>query len=136
LAEGAAVLLSVRDEVSPNVVALEIVPPNPIAAPLLADQPTDAGNRQEPALLGGASCYDWRALTWASWLALKSNPCIITPTGLVINLKLAGHAPTITTRVLDASNQPLAGVIVAALSPATTTNFDLDGACAVLPWID
>lgn len=136
LAAGAAVVLSVRDEVSPNAVALEIVPPNPVAAPLLADLPTDAGNRQEPALLGGATCADLRALTWTSWVALKATPCIIPATGLTTTVKLVGSAPTITTKVLDASNQPLAGVIVAALSPATTTNADLPGACAGLPWID
>jgi hypothetical protein len=130
----APVLLSIRDEVGLNALGLEIVPPNPVAAALLADQPSLPGNRQEPALLGGTLCNELRPLTWASYLELKNLPCYVT--GTAVTLQLVGGAPTRATRVLDASNEPLGGVIVAALSPATTTSSDLALNCMVLPWID
>jgi hypothetical protein len=134
LKQDAAVLLSVRDEVSLNAMSLEIVPPNPVGAAQLADEPSLPGNRQEPALVGGASCTDIRALTWATYDELRFDPCKVNDNSVTLVMK--GHAPQLGTRVLDASNQPLAGVLVAALSPATTTDSDLPTLCAVLPWID
>jgi hypothetical protein len=134
LRKNAAVLLSVRDEVSPNVLKLEIVPPSPVSAADLADHPTFVGNRQAPALLGGELCSDVRPLTWASYVELRAEPCLVS--GHTVKIQLTGYAPQLHTRVLDASNQPLPGVIVAALSPATTTSADLQAHCMVLPWID
>lgn len=136
LKHGAEVVISVRDEVNPNVVDLEIVPPNPVAAPLLADQPSDADNRQSPALFAGAGCVMRHELTWAGYLAARAAPCVITAPGVGAILQLGGNAPSIVTRVLDASNQPLSGVLVAALSPANTSSSDLTANCAVLPWVD
>lgn len=134
LEANAKVLLSVRDEVSLAALGLEIVPPNPVAAFQLADGPSLPFNRQEPALFGGAACNRVGALTWAIYEELRDVGCPVANQSVTIELK--GQAPQIGTLVLDASNQPLDNVIVAALSPATTTNASLPALCAILPWID
>ncbi|HEX2167727.1 MAG TPA: hypothetical protein VHG09_10900, partial [Longimicrobiales bacterium] len=136
LGQNAQVLLSVRDEISLNALLLEIVPPSPVSASLLSDAPSIASNRQEPVLVGGDTCDDDRPLTWANYMELRAQPCLLTGESVDLHLQLNGNAPQLHARVLDASNQPLSGVIVAALSPATTTSSNLELLCPVLPWID
>ncbi|MGH7445251.1 MAG: hypothetical protein ACREKM_10255 [Longimicrobiales bacterium] len=134
LKEGAVFIFSVRDEVSLDVPRLEIVPPDPLSGLAFEDDPTDAANRHAAMLLGGAACDDLRPLTWSSYEVLHAMPCVLTE-DLDLGVELAA-TEAVTATVLGPSGNPLANVIVAAVSPATLSGTDLTTPCAKMPFRD
>lgn len=134
LKRGAGFVFSVRDEVSLDAPRLEIVPPDPLSGLSFGDVPTDAANRHAAMLLGGASCDDLRPLTWSSYDVLHSAPCLMTE-HRDLSVTLAATT-TSTATFLGPSGEPLANVIVAAISPATLTSTDLPTSCAKMPFRD
>jgi hypothetical protein len=131
----APLFFTVRDEIPVDAPWLEVVPSDPSVDLNLFDDPAQAGERAAPLLLGGTTCVETLGFSWDNYMTVLGGNCTLGE-GLSTTVILPAAHAVLDPLILDPAGNPVQGVILAALSPATLVEADLIARCAEIPFLD